>query len=244
MFFGRRATRLRDSCSPVCGGLAFQILLPDLYDTDYSSYGIGVWSLMSLGTWNATTGKPLGSSPSMLDAWSKWAEGWLKPVQRQGAVTVPNAEKNPSVVQLLANAGGVDWTMTSPGAREYFLVENRQRIDYDAGLPGCGILIWHIDESRPDNEVDGGRLVELVQADGSRNLDQPWGSAAGNAGDAGDPFVGGSHQASFTRATTPSSGLYGGKPSGASVTSISAPCGRGPATMVVKVSNPGTAGGS
>src|SRR3989454_853889 len=50
--------------------------LPDLYDTDYSSDGAGVWDVMSQGAWN---GAPRGSSPAMFSAWSKIRLGWLTP---------------------------------------------------------------------------------------------------------------------------------------------------------------------
>src|SRR2546427_328397 len=47
--------------------------LPDLYDTDGSSDGAGVWDPMSLGSWN---GAPAGSSPAALSAWSRIRLGW------------------------------------------------------------------------------------------------------------------------------------------------------------------------
>ncbi|MDH4232841.1 MAG: M6 family metalloprotease domain-containing protein, partial [Nitrospirota bacterium] len=42
--------------------------LPDLYDTDYTSQGVGRWSLMAGGSWNGT----LGDTPAHMDAWSKY----------------------------------------------------------------------------------------------------------------------------------------------------------------------------
>src|SRR5712691_2964432 len=50
--------------------------LPDLYDTDGSSKGAGVWDIMSLGSW---TGAPAGSSPAHLSAWSLLRLGWVTP---------------------------------------------------------------------------------------------------------------------------------------------------------------------
>lgn len=212
--------------------------LPDLYDTDYSSYGAGEWSLMSLGAWNFVGTKAAGSSPAMFDAWSKYAEGWVTPVRSQGAVTLPNVENNPQILQLLANPRGPDWTFTHTGHGQYFLVENRQMIGYDAGLPGCGILIWHIDETRFDNDTDSRRLVDLEEADGFGDLNQPFG-AAGNPGDAGDPYPGASHHASFTKSTNPNSKLNNGTLSGVAVKNIVAPCGNAAATMNVTVPSVG-----
>src|SRR3712207_7293034 len=53
---------------------------------------------------------------------------------------------------------------------EYFLVENRQHVGYDAALPGCGLLVWHIDETRTSsnsaNADEKLKLVDLEEADG------------------------------------------------------------------------------
>ena len=49
--------------------------LPDLYDTDYSSRGVGYWSMMAGGSWNGG-----GLYPSHFDAWSKYQLGWVNPV--------------------------------------------------------------------------------------------------------------------------------------------------------------------
>ncbi len=197
--------------------------LPDLYDTSGRSSGIGVWGLMGMGTWN-TTGTQLGDLPAHHDAWSKWYEGWTSPLQLRGLVAgqpIPNAESNPTVFQLLDNPNGLDWKFNSnSGTGEYFLVENRQQTGFDAGLPGCGLLIWHIDESVPfDNSANAGnprRLVYLVQADGSDELGR-----GRDTGDAGDPFPGSRWNQAFSASSNPNSNLYNGSPSSANVLNIS-----------------------
>lgn len=49
--------------------------LPDLYDTDLSSEGVGDWSVMGGGSWNTVSGQYLGSVPPFPDAWSRYYEG-------------------------------------------------------------------------------------------------------------------------------------------------------------------------
>lgn len=49
--------------------------LPDLYDTSYSSDGIGDWGIMAGGSWSGPDGK--GSRPAPLSAWSRLYLGWL-----------------------------------------------------------------------------------------------------------------------------------------------------------------------
>ena len=90
----------------------------------------------------------------------------------------------PRRVPLGDNPGGVDWRFGGVSGRgEYFLVENRQQVGYDAGLPGCGLLVWHVDEwTTPSNLANANEdrgLVDLETADGSSAL-----------GDPGDPFPG------------------------------------------------------
>lgn len=63
--------------------------LPDLYDTDGGSEGIGNWGLMSAGSWNRTT------SPSHMCVWSKNELGWINLLDVGGKLmpyTVGNIE--------------------------------------------------------------------------------------------------------------------------------------------------------
>ena len=191
--------------------------LPDLYDTDGSSEGIGEWSLMASGSWNSVT--TAGDSPAHMDAWSKYSLGWVTPYQVTTTLTnepIDEASFNADVYQLL------NGTST---AGEYFLVENRQRTGFDAGLPGDGLLIWHIDAGQQNNNnecVDHSNCpvnhyrVALEQADNLWDLENNQ-----NRGDAGDPFPGTQANIAFTDSTDPDSYLYNGNASNVSVTAIS-----------------------
>ena len=110
-------------------------------------------------------------------------------------------EYNDDVYLLLDNPNGPsDW---GGGEGEYFLIENRQKIGYDAGLPGHGLIIWHIDESRKSNSDENHKLVDLEAADGRTDMDQNI-----NYGDAGDPFPGITNNREFGKTTNPNSNLY------------------------------------
>lgn len=191
--------------------------LPDLYDTDYSSEGVGQWSIMAAGSWNG--GYPGGDSPANLDAWCKYQLGWLTPTNitsNQSGVSIPNSEQNAVAYQL--------WTSGAPGT-EYFLVENRQKIGYDAALPGSGLLIWHVDETRSDNDnewypghtTSGHYLVALEQADGTYQMEQGY-----NQGNGGDPYPGTTSNTAFTSLSSPNSNNYAGSNTLVAVTAISA----------------------
>ncbi|MCK4236451.1 MAG: M6 family metalloprotease domain-containing protein, partial [Candidatus Krumholzibacteria bacterium] len=58
-----------------CHELGHTLGLPDLYDYNGFSSGIGNWGLMGSGNWNAP------SSPAHLCAWSREQLGWVEPVE-------------------------------------------------------------------------------------------------------------------------------------------------------------------
>jgi M6 family metalloprotease-like protein len=92
--------------------MGHDLYLPDLYDTDLSSEGVGNWSVMGTGVWLAVSGAHQGSTPAHLDAWSKSYEGWLTPQRLSGTQGIAQAETNATAMQLRDNPGGVDWTFT------------------------------------------------------------------------------------------------------------------------------------
>ncbi len=184
--------------------------LPDLYDTDDSSAGIGDWGLMGTGEWNDSGGLQ-GDSPAHLGAWSKVITN-LTIAQdidsNQSGVSLAKADSNEAAKRI--------W-IDKYRLREYFLVENRQKSGYDVGLPGGGLLIWHIDENQQTNSDENHKLVDLEAADGHTQLD-----ANSNNGDTGDPFPGSSNNRTFNNTSTPNSKDYSGNATQIGVTGISA----------------------
>jgi immune inhibitor A len=189
--------------------------LPDLYDTDYSSRGVGRWSVMAAGAWNGI----LGNSPAHFDAWCKLQLGFTSPltptISAQGAA-LPQVETD-SVIYRLWDGGAL--------GNEYFLVENRQRVGFDASLPGSGLIIWHVDEGvTTDNDNEwypgytsaGHYLVALEQADGLWQIEQNL-----NYGDGGDSYPGSTNKRTFNSTTTPNSLAYSGAVSFVTVSNIS-----------------------
>jgi hypothetical protein len=154
-----------------------------------------------------------------MDPWSKWRLKWITPTLVTGILLdepIAPAAAIADVYQLLSG------TATTG---EYFLVENRQFLGFDAGLPGSGLLLWHVDTTKLTNQEEcypGGPScvnfhyrVAVVQADGLYHLEQ-----GANRGDPGDPWPGSTGKQVFDDASTPSSRLYNGGLSGASVSDI------------------------
>ena len=207
----------------ICHELGHFFGLPDLYDTDYSSNGIGRWCMMA-DSWGFTDPLDPDSSqltPPHFSAWCRVFLGWAAPtvLNAPGTYTAYQAESNfPSVFKI---------TQGYP-AGEYLLIENRQKTAYDVNIPQGGLAIWHIDENiTTNNDVEGNPSqlgwpdngqhfkVALLQADGLYNLERLGVDVPlvpiynGNKGDAGDLYRGGSVD-EINMHTVPSTDAYKG----------------------------------
>jgi len=194
--------------------------LPDLYNTSTGGPGLGIFCLMAAGSWGGT---PAGSSPTHLCAWSKYALGWLNPdslepdgVTSISSAALPAAARTPKAYRLLRNPAGEDWKEDGSGTGEYFLVENRFQTGFDQGLPGSGLLILHVDESRTDNADANHPLVGIMQAD----HDPAFQLSSGTWGTPADLWQ--SDSFGFFDSSIPASVLYNGRPTGVTVNKISA----------------------
>jgi len=187
--------------------------LPDLYDTDGSSHGAGIWDPMAEGSWN---GNPAGSSPAHMSAWSLMRLGWVTPTD----VTTSLVGTSIDAVET----SGKVFRLSIPGSiQEYFLIENRQPLGFDAGLPGSGLLIWHVDDSQTSNDQDTHRLVDLLEADEASMGDHPV--------DASDPWH--DTASGWGPETVPDSRAYDGAATGWRVRDISA----SGATMIATIAH-------
>lgn len=149
--------------------------LPDLYGTSdflQANEGVGEWDLMGSGLYNHRPGQTLGSSPAHFSAWSLDRLGWVTPVwvmQDSLGATLPPVETSNVVFRL--------WT-DGMGAAEYFLIENRQPIGFDAGLvrssiaggdgPAHGLMIYHVDESVFGQSIRDRKMLDVEEGGGSR----------------------------------------------------------------------------
>ncbi len=189
-----------------CHELGHVFGLPDLYDYDYDSNGVGQWCIMSGGSWNNG-----GLTPGHMGAWCKLHMGWATSVnvKKGGVYDIPQVETNKkkSIFKL--------WTNGKAG-EEYFLVENRQQVGFDKCLPHNGMLVWHVDEGQKNNDDQTHYLVALEQADGENSLENGM-----NYGDAGDPFPGSMDKRAYDDSTKPSSTSYSGDVTKVGISGIS-----------------------
>ncbi|KAJ9659113.1 hypothetical protein H2201_007515 [Coniosporium apollinis] len=188
---------------------------PDLYDTDKSSSGVGKWCLMSNGSWGGG-----GATPCHPSAWCKANQGWIDVVTEteNRLITCTDVKSGKKAHRL--------WKNGDTSSQEYFLVENRQLAGFDTSLPGAGLLVWHIDDSKDNNTNEHHPKVGLVQADGLSQLQNKTSS-----GDAGDPFPGTANRRVFNSTSNPHSKSRAGDDTFVSITSIPASS----STMTVEI---------
>lgn len=123
-----------------CHEFGHVLSLPDLYDTDYAANGQGKslhnsLSIMSSGVYNND-----GKTPPYYTSIEREFLGWLEP-------TEITESKNYTLDQIHKN---VVYKIPTSNPGEYFLLENRSRIKWDAYIGGTGMLVYHIDKSSND----------------------------------------------------------------------------------------------
>ena len=194
------------SIGVICHETGHFLGLPDLYDTDSSSAGIGDFCIMAGGSWNED-----GKCPAHMSAWCKVNLGWVTPtvISTAGNYTLPRVEDNRKIYKIRGNFASQS---------EYFLFENRQGYGFDAALPGSnrGILIWHVDERQSDNANENHFKVDLEEASGTQNLQL--GTSSGDDSD----YWRSTTKAEFSASTTPNTSSYSGEALGLSISAISA----------------------
>ncbi len=171
--------------------------LPDYYDYTFTSNGIGVWGIM-------------GKGEAYHDARSRDYLGWVEPIfvsMDMYNVTFTPRSENGDVYQL--------WHMGEYGPESFYL-EMVTPTGYDYKMPGEGLMIWHVDETKSNNNNWQHKLLDVEEADGLDDLD-----TKANNGDAHDPYWFG-NQDTFNSATYPNSDDYDGNPTAVQVLNVSA----------------------
>lgn len=173
---------------------------PDTYDTGGGgNIGMASWDIMCSGSYNNN-----GYTPAGYTAYERWMSGWLTPVEVTGETHVGD-------MKPLEEAGEAYVLYNEANRNEFYLLENRQPVHFDAALPGRGMLVTHIDydkgawTSNTPNNASGHERITFVPADG----------AASASGDAGDPFPGKAGVHNLTDYTLPAATLYNANTDGA-----------------------------
>jgi M6 family metalloprotease-like protein len=155
---------------------------PDMYDYGerdgdaLDSSGIGHFCLMGSGNH-----LDFGRSPAPVCAYLRDLAGWCDTVVDLNT---------PGVYDAVHGRYSEVMKFRTSKPNEYFLVENRSRIELDRACPANGLAIYHCD-ILGSNELQDGSATRhyqcaLLQADGRRDLENT--PTAGNQGDGSDLF--------------------------------------------------------
>jgi M6 family metalloprotease-like protein len=144
-----------------CVEFAHLLGVPDLYDTsngpNQGKSILGQWDLMDKGSWN---GDPPGSLPAHMTAWPKIQLGFI-----DGSLleTAPDGVSTFTIDPTEIASNNVHAVKVpiadSSSSSQYYLVEVRQQIGFDAALPASGVLITYVDEAKTIGKV------RLINAD-------------------------------------------------------------------------------
>jgi M6 family metalloprotease-like protein len=146
----------------ICHEFAHCLGLPDIYPTSGSSYFsvVDEWDLMDGGNY---TNK--GWCPPNLSTLEKMLLGWGEPTELTAATSITGMKP--------VSEGGETFIIRNSGHNdEFYILENRRRTNWDKGLPGEGLTIFHVDYDRylwSSNDVntsDSHLRYDLFHADG------------------------------------------------------------------------------
>lgn len=201
---------------PHCHEIGHALGAMDYYDTDYATDGdydgTGDWDVMASGSWNND-----GISPADFNPYVKAFDfGWTTPKDLPaGFVSI-----NPSCI-------GPDnyYMLKSSYSTDYYLLENRSREKWGKGVPGEGMLLFHI---HPDIAVSGNNInskapqkcyVVCASSTAQRPGSSP--SSYGVINSDGCPYPGSSNNTYFGQSSTPEAFFWDGEECGIELNNIS-----------------------
>lgn len=186
-----------DGIGTACHEFSHCLGLPDMYDTDYSGgYGMSVWDVMDSGSYLDNSRTPSGYT-----SYERWFSGWMKPKEIKDLTHITKMKPlatEPEAYVLYNDA------MEKSIKGEYYLLENRQPVDFDAKLYGHGLLILHVDykksvwETNTVNDNPDHQRLTVIPAD--NNLTRK--------GWEGDPWPGTADNTQLTNYSVPAATLF------------------------------------
>lgn len=191
----------------ICHELGHALGAMDYYDTNYGTggeyVGTGKWDIMASGSWNDEGKNPANFNPYVRSSVFGWSEQIL---------LVPDIQIVMPRMEIDNSNSTVIYRMETGCDGDYFLLENRQKYSFDEGLPGEGLMIYHvhpnIERYSASNTINAShpQLLYPVCASGS----SPKKMNYGNINSAECPFPGLTCNTSFSSQSNPASWAWDG----------------------------------
>lgn len=183
---------VRNGIGTLCHEYSHVLGLPDYYPTNGSgAYTPGTFEVMDQGSYNNDA-----NTPPNYSCYSRYCMGWLNPRVLTGSedITLNPIDSDEALV------------IPTDSEDEFYMLENRQQVNWDSYLPGHGMLIWHIDFDQSYwvgnkvNNTSNHQRIDLIEADNIMT----------DATRSGDPFPGTSNVRRFTDSTHPAMTSWSG----------------------------------
>ncbi len=184
-------SKLHDGIGTFCHEFSHVLGLPDIYETTGTAVykTSGTWDIMDYGVYNND-----GNTPCCYTAYERFFMGWTQPVllHSEQNDTLPALASSGKAYMITAD-GTANMDGTNPDPKEFYLLENRQRVGWDAYLMGQGMLItkvrynasiWSNNAVNNKNDLH----VDIIEADGIASEYDPSGQDYGWFGKQGDCF--------------------------------------------------------
>ena len=192
---------------PHCHEIGHALGAMDYYDVNYSTggeyAGTGMWDIMASGSWNND-----GITPADFNPYVKaYDYGWISPnILPQGNVVIPPSYQSMENYYILQSSEYGD----------FYMLENRSKEDWGAGLPGEGLLVFHVHNgiANAGNEINATapQMCYVVCAS-SKSL-QPGNTPAsyGDINSSGCPYPGSFGNRHFGQSSVPAAFYWNGEP--------------------------------
>ena len=149
-----------DGVGTFCHEFGHCLGLPDFYPTNGgNAFGMGSWDVMDNGCYLDNGHRPAGYT-----SYERHFMGWMDLID-----PTPNTQY--TLAPLNTDEGTAVKVTNDANPDEYYLLEYRTRTEWDAYLPGEGIMIIHVDYNKtawdnntPNNQANHQRMT-LIPAD-------------------------------------------------------------------------------
>ena len=129
--------RSRCGIGTICHEFAHCLGLPDIYPTNSMDFSVvDEWDLMDGGNY---TNK--GWCPPNFSATEKMLLNWGNPIELTDVTTLDG-------MKAVSEGGDTYILRNSGNENEFYILENRRQTKWDYGIPGEGLVIFHVDYDR------------------------------------------------------------------------------------------------
>ena len=183
---------------PHCHEIGHALGAMDYYDTDYETngeyIGTGDWDVMASGSWNNE-----GITPADFNPYVKAYDfGWITPKDLPSG----NVAIRPSHID-----SDNYYILKSPYSTDYYLIENRSREKWGIGVPGEGMLVFHIhpEIASSGNKINSKAPQKCYVVCASSRMQRPDSNASsyGDINSNGCPYPGSSNNTDFGQSSIP-----------------------------------------